>query len=247
MRKLLIILCLSLPWLTSAAEKQKPEPKTDAQKYAAALSAYLAKIEAEVADKVKAEQDYYTATADIYEAHYSDNILQSLSLERRERGEALADQSTVNKMPQNLSSLRSGMLEQARSDVANLQQFTRDEQAIRNAYLAGIAQLSAGDAKVKALKDAIDKLAVPSNAWGNLKDLASFGEEVDASFTKLKCADLKKEIDQLTKQKGDLDKVSKPSSAQKAQLQSVNARLADDQKVSTNKCKDSTSGGGTTK
>src|SRR5215472_9220794 len=111
MRKLLIILCL-LPWLTSAAEKQKPEPKTDAQKYAAALSAYLAKIEAEVADKVKAEQDYYTATADIYEAHYSDNILQSLSLERRERGEALADQSTVNKMSQNLSSLRSGMLEQ---------------------------------------------------------------------------------------------------------------------------------------
>ncbi len=243
MSRLLIFICI-ISALALAADAQKPQPKTDAQKYAAALADYLAKIDAELASKRKAEKDYYTATADAYEAHYSDDLLQTLTLERRERGEGLADQVLAKSAPLTLTALRMQMLEQSRSEIVSMRKFADDERAIRSAYLSGVTQLDANATKVKALRDSLDQLSLPKSGWGNIKDLGTFGEEAGAAYTKLKCGDVKKEIDQLTKQKAELEKVTNPSNAQTAKLKSIANSVSTDQKYLDNSCKDSSSGGG---
>jgi hypothetical protein len=245
MRALAMFLVCCLASLAVAADKKPagaPEPKTDAQKYAAVLNNFLLDVNQRINDKLNAEQSYYQTVTDIYVVHYGDDVLGNLALDRIEGAALLASRLATSPAPELPVILQESMRTQALADMTAIRKMLGKERDIRNSYMSAVEQLSADRSKIMTLSAALKTLSVPNGTDADFKELAAYAQEVNSDYEKARCADIDSEISDLTVRQKATGKAAS-SAVMSAKAKDLDARIKDLQQYKKDNCSDANKSG----
>jgi hypothetical protein len=212
---LLACILISGAWSQTDEASDKPKsqpPKTDAQKYAAALNQFLMDVNKQVGLKIKAEQDFYKTTSEIYMNHYKEDMLGSLQLDRIEGATALADRMLTSRGLSGSIALQKSMRDQATLEVAAMRKMLANERDIENSYLSSVAQLDSELARIKSLSDALTDLSRPKGTKQSLQEMVEYATEIKDAYITAQCADIDAEVKDLTQRKASVKSADKGKS-----------------------------------
>lgn len=178
----------------------------DAMDYANALLQALRQYQAEVENKVKAEQAAYRSLSGTYSIAKRDDLNLSLQLERSER--ALRQSERFEAKPPRLSELHDLMLDYGRMDFEATSKLYTEEMEAKDQLLAGLEGLEADRQRIQALAQGIEDLARPKSELARLKNFQSFATGVQTEFGRLVCCDLNV---QLAAAEAELTKAKTPA------------------------------------
>lgn len=196
MKKLIELLLIM--WLVSLSGCGDKE----AREYAAKLIPVLDSYQEQLSQKIKAEQNSYGELAETYEEARKADIEIRLLNERLRRSEDLGERLSKAREAPTLAQLFASLQEYAKSDFETTQTVLQEAIDARSKYLDNLESLEIEFQKVKLLKEALQELAKGKSDFANFKGAADFLLETEKGVNKLLCADLKKQLDQLTKDKG---------------------------------------------
>lgn len=174
----------------------------EAREYAAKLIPVLNSYQEQLSQKIKAEQDSYEELAEAYEEARKADIVIRLSSDRERRSEDLGERLSKSTNAPTLSQLFASLQEYGKSDFETTQTVLQEGIDARSKYLDNLESLEIELQKVKLLKDALQELAKGKSDFAKFKGAADFVLNTDAEVNKLMCADLKKQLDQLNKDRG---------------------------------------------
>lgn len=177
----------------------------EARQYAAKLVPVLDSYQEQLSQKIKAEQDSYQELADAYEEARKADISIRLASERERRSEDLGERLSKSKDAPTLSQLFASLQEYAKSDFETTQTVLQEGMDARSKYLDNLESLEIELQKVKLLKEALQELSKGKSDFSNFKGAADFLLKTDEGVDKQLCTDLKKQLDQLTKDMGKAD------------------------------------------
>jgi len=190
-----LLMLLSVVSLTGCGDKE-------ARQYAAKLVPVLDSYQEQLSQKIKAEQVSYEELAATFEEARKADISSRLSSERERRSEDLGERLSKAQNAPTLSQLFATLQEYAKSDFETTQTVLQEAIDARSKYLDNLESLEIEFQKVKLLKEALQELAKGKGDFASFKGATEFLLETDKGINKLLCADLKKQLDQLTKDKG---------------------------------------------
>jgi outer membrane murein-binding lipoprotein Lpp len=196
MKKLIeLLLIIAVVSLSGCGDKE-------AREYAAKLIPVLDSYQEQLSQKIKAEQDSYEELAEAYEEARKADIDIRLSSERERRSEDLGEKLSNAKDAPTLSQLFASLQEYAKSDFETTQTVLQEGIDARSKYLDNLESLEIELQKVKLLKEALQELAKGKSDFAKFQGAADFLLKTDEEVNKLLCTDLKKQLDQLKKDKG---------------------------------------------
>jgi uncharacterized lipoprotein YehR (DUF1307 family) len=196
MKKLIrLLLILSVVSLSACGDKE-------ARQYAAKLVPVLDSYQEQLSQKIRAEQESYQELAETFEEARKADITSRLSNERERRSEDLGERLSKAREAPTLAQVFATLQEYAKSDFETTQTVLQEAIDARSKYLDNVENLEIEFQKVKLLKDALLELSKGKGDFANFKAATDFLLETDKGVNKLLCADLKKLLDQLTKDKG---------------------------------------------
>jgi hypothetical protein len=182
----------------SVQSKKKAEPKTDAQKYAAALDKFLMDVNKQVEAKISAEKAFYKTTSAIYVTSYRNDVLGNIGVDRPEAALALAAKiAGVNSLDATVI-LGDNLRSQVQSNVAAMRKTLVDERDMQNSYLTSVAQLDADRAKIATLSSALKALATPNGTAADMKESIDYANQVRDVYVTDQCAEIDAEVKDLT-------------------------------------------------
>src|SRR5215208_2273353 len=173
----------------------------EAREYAAKLVPVLDSYQEQLSQKIKAEQDSYDELAEAFEEARKEDVTTRLAAERNRRAEESGEKFSNAKEPPTFSQIFASLQEYAKSDFETTQALLEESLDARSKYLADLESLEVELQKVKLLKEALQDLAKPKSEFKQFKGAAEFVLKTDEGITKLLCADLKKQLDQLNADK----------------------------------------------
>jgi DNA repair exonuclease SbcCD ATPase subunit len=195
MRKLTALLAIAVAVsLSGCGDKE-------AREYAARLIPVLDSYQEQLSQKIKAEQESYTELAKAFEEARKEDVTTRLMAERNRRSEELGEKISGAKEPPALSQIFASLQDYAKSDFETTQSLLEESLDARSKYLADLESLEVELQKVKLLKEALKELAKSKSDFKKFKEAADFALKTDEGITKLLCADLKKQLDQLKAEK----------------------------------------------
>jgi len=174
----------------------------DAREYAAKLGPVLDSYQEQLSQKIKAEQASYDELAEAYEEARKADIDIRLAAERERRSEDLGEKLAKSKDAPTLSQLFASLGEYAKSDFETTQTVLQEAIDARSKYLDNLESLEIELQNVKLLKEALQELAKGKSDFAKFKGATNFLLTTDKEINKQVCTDLKKQLDQLTKDKG---------------------------------------------
>ena len=125
-----------------------------------------------------------------------------LTNERLRRSEDLGERLSKAREAPTLAQLFASLQEYAKSDFETTQTVLQEAMDARSKYLDNLESLEIEFQKVKLLKEALRDLSKGKSDFASFKGATDFLLATDKEVNKLLCADLKKQLDQLTKDKG---------------------------------------------
>jgi outer membrane murein-binding lipoprotein Lpp len=196
----------------------------EARQYAAKLVPVLDSYQEQLSQKIKAEQDSYQELAAAYEEARKADISIRLAGERERRSEDLGERLSKSKDAPTLAQLFASLQEYAKSDFETTQIVLQEAIDARSKYLDNLESLEIEMQKVKLLKEALQELSKGKSDFSNFKEAANFLLKTEEGVDKQLCGDLKKQLDQLTK---DLGKAAAPEEKKKLQekIKQTNERM----------------------
>jgi outer membrane murein-binding lipoprotein Lpp len=200
----------------------------DAREYAARLIPVLNSYQEQLSQKIKAEQESYTELAKAFEEARKEDVKTRLMAERNRRSEELGEKISTAKEPPTLSQIFASLQDYAKSDFETTQSLLEESLDARSKYLADLESLEVELQKVKLLKEALKELAKSKSDFKQFKQAADFALKTDEGITKLLCADLKKQLDQLKAEKEAAEDEDKKAVEQKIKQTT--------ERMSTKKC-----------
>jgi len=206
-KSIVLLLIMAVVSLSGCGDKE-------ARQYAAKLVPVLDSYQEQLSQKIKAEQDCYQELAAAYEEARKADISIRLASERERRSEDLAERLAKSKDAPTLSQLFASLQEYAKSDFETTQTVLQEGIDARSKYLDNLESLEIELQKVKLLKEALQELGKGKSDFSNFKGAADFLIKTEAEVDKQFCADLKKQLDQLTK---DVGKAATPEEKKKIQ------------------------------
>lgn len=174
----------------------------EAREYAAKLVPVLDSYQEQLSQKIKAEQNSYEELAEAFEEARKADIDIRLSGERERRSEDLGERLSKAKDAPTLSQLFASLQEYAKSDFETTQTVLQEGIDARSKYLDNLETLEIELQKVKLLKEALLELAKGKSDFAKFKGASEFLLKTDEGVNIQLCSDLKKQLDQLNKDKG---------------------------------------------
>jgi outer membrane murein-binding lipoprotein Lpp len=196
MKKLIVLsLLVAVVGLSGCGDK-------DAREYAAKLGTVLDSYQEQLSQKIKAEQTSYEELAAAYEEARKADIDIRLAGEREKRSEDLGEKVAKSKDAPTLSQLFASLQEYGKLDFETTQTVLQETIDARSKYLDNLESLELELQNVKLLKAALQELAKGKSDFAKFKGAGEFLLATDGEINKQVCTDLKKQLDQLTKDKG---------------------------------------------
>ena len=196
MKKLIVLsLIVAVVGLSGCGDK-------DAREYAAKLGTVLDSYQEQLSQKIKAEQTSYEELAAAYEEARKADIDIRLAGEREKRSEDLGEKVAKSKDAPTLSQLFASLQEYGKLDFETTQTVLQETIDARSKYLDNLESLELELQNVKLLKAALQELAKGKSEFAKFKGAGEFLLATDGEINKQVCTDLKKQLDQLTKDKG---------------------------------------------
>jgi outer membrane murein-binding lipoprotein Lpp len=196
MKKLIVLsLIVAVVGLSGCGDK-------DAREYAAKLGTVLDSYQEQLSQKIKAEQTSYEELAAAYEEARKADIDIRLAGEREKRSEDLGEKVAKSKDAPTLSQLFASLQEYGKLDFETTQTVLQETIDARSKYLDNLESLELELQNVKLLKAALQELAKGKSDFAKFKGAGEFLLATDGEINKQVCTDLKKQLDQLTKDKG---------------------------------------------
>jgi outer membrane murein-binding lipoprotein Lpp len=196
MKKLMVLsLLVAVVGLSGCGDK-------DAREYAAKLGTVLDSYQEQLSQKIKAEQTSYEELAAAYEEARKADIDIRLAGEREKRSEDLGEKVAKSKDAPTLSQLFASLQEYGKLDFETTQTVLQETIDARSKYLDNLESLELELQNVKLLKAALQELAKGKSDFAKFKGAGEFLLATDGEINKQVCTDLKKQLDQLTKDKG---------------------------------------------
>jgi len=196
MKKLIVLsLLVAVVGLSGCGDK-------DAREYAAKLGTVLDSYQEQLSQKIKAEQTSYEELAAAYEEARKADIDIRLAGEREKRSEDLGEKVAKSKDAPTLSQLFASLQEYGKLDFETTQTVLQETIDARSKYLDNLESLELELQNVKLLKAALQELAKGKSEFAKFKGAGEFLLATDGEINKQVCTDLKKQLDQLTKDKG---------------------------------------------
>ena len=196
MKKLIVLsLLVAVVGLSGCGDK-------DAREYAAKLGTVLDSYQEQLSQKIKAEQTSYEELAAAYEEARKADIDIRLAGEREKRSEDLGEKVAKSKDAPTLSQLFASLQEYGKLDFETTQTVLQETIDARSKYLDNLESLELELQNVKILKAALQELAKGKSDFAKFKGAGEFLLATDGEINKQVCTDLKKQLDQLTKDKG---------------------------------------------
>lgn len=179
-------LILSLLLLTGCGDKE-------AREYAGKLAEVLTTYQAQVVKKIKAEQQYYQNSAQIYSTARRQEIISTLNTERLNRIDRLAD-SLMQGAKLSPSEIHKLIADYAKLDFDSTRIIYEKESDDTAEYLTGVENLQLQAASINALVKALQSLSEEKGSLSQLKSVVDFAGSVKSRLNVLECEDLAREV-----------------------------------------------------
>jgi outer membrane murein-binding lipoprotein Lpp len=200
MNKLIVaVLSIAVVSLSGCGDKE-------AREYASKLVPVLDSYQEQLSSKIKAERESYGELADSYEEARQEDISLRLSMERRNRSEALAEELITSSNAPRLANIIGPLKEYAKLDFDTTRTLLDEQMDSRSKYLADLESLEIEAQKIKALKESLEDLAKSKASFKKFKGTADFIAKTEEGMNTLLCADFKKQIEELKASKAGLEK-----------------------------------------
>ena len=192
--RILILLCSLL--LLAGCDKDRA-----AQQYAEKLAEVLKSYQEQVGQKINAETEANNALAAVYAHARTEDLWESLWLERRERAKRIInDLAKPGAQSITTFNIQALLRDYAYHDFERTKELLGEEASAQKRFLTGLAELEFEQKKIEALIEELSDLAKPKGRLQQMGDFAKFANAVDSQLHKLFCNDLTKQIEELKKQ-----------------------------------------------
>jgi hypothetical protein len=173
----------------------------EARDYAALLVTVVERYQAQIGRKVAAERKSYKDLAGVFAQAQTDDMIDSLLLDRTERSQAVAAQLVNGEIaPSRIPDL---LRAYAAHDFDQTRQIFQREMDAGAHYLAGLEDLNAEAEKIETLHKLLQGLADGKGLATRSKDLTAFAQATAAQYSSDICKDLLHQIDVATQLKSE--------------------------------------------
>jgi len=198
----------------------------EARKYAEGLVAVLRTYQGQLEGKAAAEQKAYRSLAMIYGDAADSDLLGSLNIERRERGDHLADLAAGGKTPTGTAIVDSLKDYASRDAEATRDLLTRESENY-DKYLVTINRLSVDGDTIDSAAKALQVLTTKPSAVKELKFLKDFEGAAKGCLDESICRDLANALKTPEANLADPAKVIKDDAVkEKARTDALKAKIA---------------------
>jgi len=189
MRKAIAISMLSLVSLALSGCSGDEE----AREYAKGLLAVLQTYQTEIEGKMAAEQKAYRALVKVYSGAADADMLASLSTDRKERGDRLAELAMTGKTPGGVA-LRDALKDYANREADATHELLTRESDNYDKYLSSLNKLSVDADAVEQAESAVEVLTRKPSLISELKFLKEYGTAAKSCLDELTCKSLADEM-----------------------------------------------------
>jgi hypothetical protein len=198
-------ICFVIALLTSIA-LTGCKGEEEAREYAKGLIDILKAYQGELEAKAGAEQKAYKSLAKIYGEAADNDLLSSLSTERRERGDRLADLALTGKAPTN-TALKDFLKEYASRETESTRELLFRESDNYDKYLSTLNKLSIDGDSIEAAIKALETLTKKPSLIQELKFLREYGASAKSCLDEMLCKSLAAELKAAEESLSDPNKV----------------------------------------
>lgn len=186
-RLMAVLLILGVVSLTGCGDKE-------AREYAGKLIPVLSDYQAELSQKIKAEQQTYEATDRRFAEAAKREIHTRLNSERNVRSEELGDEIANAGDPPTMSEILAALQDYGDHDFKTTQSILGAAMNTRSSYVAELEGLEIELQKIKLLKESLTELAKSKSGSKEFKEAAAFLVKAKEELAKNPCGDLQKQL-----------------------------------------------------
>ncbi|MEO8125780.1 MAG: hypothetical protein ABJF23_01100 [Bryobacteraceae bacterium] len=161
----------------------------EAREYAKGLVAVLRTYQAQLQAKAGAEQKAYKTLAMIYGDAADSDLIASLNVERRERGDRLADLAASGKTPTG-TAIVDLLKDYASRDAESTRELLTRESHNYDKYLITLNKLSVDGDTIESAAKSLEVLTTKPSVLNELKFLKDFGSSAKGCLDESICRDL---------------------------------------------------------
>ena len=187
----------------------------EAREYAKGLIAILKTYQTELQGKMAAEQKAYRALVKVYGGAADSDMLASLSTDRKERGDRLAEQAIKGGTPGGVA-LRDALKDYADRETDATRELLTRESDNYDKYLSSMNKLAVDADAVEHAESAVEVLTKKPSLVDDLKFLKEYGTAAKSCLDELTCKSLADELKAAKADQTNTAKVLKPAADEAA-------------------------------
>jgi hypothetical protein len=196
----------------------------EAREYAKGLVAVLKTYQEQLEAKAGGEQKAYKTLAKIYGQAADSDLLASLNIERRERGDRLADLAVAGRTPTGTAILDS-LKDYASRDAESTHELLTRESDNYDKYLSTLNRLSVDGDTIENAANALEALTRKPSVLQEVRFLKDFGSAAKGCLDESICKDLANALKAPQANLADPSKVLSDPAKEKARQSALNATI----------------------